>query len=444
MRNAVMKSLKIAILGCGNVGGGVARILTELKEELSVKASCNLELKKIVELYPENSIKRFDLPADLFCGGGRELTKAEADKYIEELVHSDDIDIIVEAIGGSGDSIYRTAVDICKSKKHLVTANKALLAERGKGIFDAANENNVIIGYEASVCAAIPIVKTIKECFTGDSIVSISGIMNGTSNYILSRMQNENLDFREALKMARKEGYAEADPTLDINGYDAGHKLIILIKLAFGINITIKDLSVKGIDNINREDIGFASEIDSKIKLICYAKRIDGKIYATVCPMMVKNSNFLSEVNGPTNAVRVINKYSGRHILIGSGAGSLETASSIVADIVFIARYSAKMKNDFKKSDFSFINPRHFVFPYMIIFDTVDIPGITGLVTTSVGHQDINIDTVGHNRHIKDRALFSVATTPCTLQQVENAIKEIRSTNPKVLLKEPKIMPILY
>jgi homoserine dehydrogenase len=444
MRNAVMKSLNIAILGCGNVGGGVARILTELKEELSVKASCNLELKKIVELYPEISIKRFDLPADLFCGGGRELTVAEADKYIEELVHSDDIDIIVEAIGGSGDSIYRTAINICKSKKHLVTANKALLAERGKGIFDAANENNVIVGYEASVCAAIPIVKTIKECFTGDSIVSISGIMNGTSNYILSKMQNENLEFKEALKMARKEGYAEADPTLDINGYDAGHKLIILIKLAFGINITIKDLLVKGIDNINKEDIGFASEIDSKIKLICYAKRIDGKIYATVCPMMVKNSNFLSEVNGPTNAIRVINKYSGRHILIGSGAGSLETASSIVADIVFIARYSAKMKNDFKKSDFSFINPSHFVFPYMIIFDTVDIPGITGLVTTSVGHQDINIDTVGHNRHIKDRALFSVATTPCTLQQVENAIKEIRSSNPKVLLKEPKIMPILY
>ena len=439
-----MKSLNIAILGCGKVGGGVARILTELKEELSVRASCNIELKKIVELYPENTLKRFDLPSSLFCGGGKNLTKQEAAKYINEVTGSDEIDLVVETIGGSDDFIYNTAISICKSKKHLVTANKALLAERGKGIFDVARDNKVIIGYEASVCAAIPIVKTLKESFTGDSIISISGIMNGTSNYILSMMQNENLEFKEALRLAQKEGYAEADPTLDINGYDAGHKLIILTKLAFGIDISMNELSVKGIDNIKREDIGFAAEIESKIKLICYAKKINGKIYATVCPMMVKKSNFLSEVNGATNAVRVVNKYSGRHILLGSGAGSFETASSIVADIVFIARYAQNIRDDFKKSGSDFLSASHFVFPYIIIFNTVDIPGITGLVTTSIGNQDINIDTVGHNRHIKDRALFSVATTPCTLQQIENAIREIRKSKPEVLLDEPKIMPILY
>ncbi len=439
-----MKSLNIAILGCGKVGGGVAQILTELKEELSSRASRNIELKKIVELDPENTLKKFDLPLNLFCGGGKKLSKQEASEYINEITGSDEIDIVVETIGGSDDFIYNTAVSICKSGKHLVTANKALLAERGKGIFDAAGDNNVIIGYEASVCAAIPIVKTLKESFTGDSIISISGIMNGTSNYILSMMQNENLAFNEALKLAQQEGYAEADPALDINGYDAGHKLIILTRLAFGIDISMKELSVNGIDNITREDIGFAEEIESKIKLICYAKRIDGKIYATVCPMMVKKSNFLSEVNGATNAVRIINKYSGRHILLGSGAGSLETASSIVADIVFIARYAQNIRNDFKKSGFEFLNARHFVFPYIIIFNTVDIPGITGLVTTSIGNQSINIDTVGHNRHIKDRALFSVATTPCTLQQIEDAIAEIKKGRPEVLLEKPKIMPILY
>jgi homoserine dehydrogenase len=439
-----MKSLNIAILGCGKVGGGVAQILTELKEELSARASCNIELKKIVELNPENTLKKFDLPLNLFCGGGRNLTKQEAVKYINEITGSDEIDLVVETIGGSDDFIYNTAISICKSKKHLVTANKALLAERGKGIFDAARDNNVIIGYEASVCAAIPIVKTLKESFTGDSIISISGIMNGTCNYILSMMQNENLEFKEALRMAQKEGYAEADPTLDINGYDAGHKLIILTKLAFGIDITMDELSVKGIDNINKEDIGFASEIESKIKLICYAKKVDGKVYATVCPMMVKKSNFLSEVNGATNAVRVINKYSGRHILLGSGAGSLETASSIVADIVFIARYAQNIRSDFKRSSSDFISAKHFVFPYIVIFNTVDIPGITGLVTTSIGNQDINIDTVGHNRHIKDRALFSVATTPCALEQIEKAVEDIKKTKPEVLLDQPKIMPILY
>lgn len=439
-----MKSLNIAILGCGKVGGGVAQILTELKEELSLRASCNIELKKIVELYPENTVKNFNIPLNLFCGGGKNITRENAGKYIKEVTDSDEIDLVVETIGGSDDFICNTAIEICKSGKHLVTANKALLAERGSGIFDAARENDVVVGYEASVCAAIPIVKTLKESFTGDSIISISGIMNGTSNYIMSMMQNENLEFNEALKLAQKEGYAEADPTLDINGYDAGHKLIILIKLAFGIDISMDELSVKGIDNINKEDIGFASEIESKIKLICYAKKVDGKIYATVCPMMVKKSNFLSEVNGATNAVRVINKYSGRHILLGSGAGSLETASSIVADIVFIARYAQNIKNDFKKSSSDFLSSKHFVFPYIVIFNTVDSPGITGLVTTSIGNQNINIDTVGHNRRIKDKAVFSVATTPCTLQQIENAIGEIRKSKPDVLLNEPKIMPILY
>jgi homoserine dehydrogenase len=439
-----MKSLNIAILGCGKVGGGVAQILTELKEELSARASCNIELKKIVELNPENTLKKFDLPLNLFCGGGRNLTKQEAVKYINEITDSDEIDLVVETIGGSDDFIYNIAISICKSKKHLVTANKALLAERGKGIFDTARDNNVIIGYEASVCAAIPIVKTLKESFTGDSIISISGIMNGTCNYILSMMQDENLEFKEALMLAQKEGYAEADPTLDINGYDAGHKLIILTKLAFGIDISMDELSVKGIDNINKEDIGFAAEIESKIKLICYAKKVDGKIYATVCPMMVKKSNFLSEVNGAINAVRVINKYSGRHILLGSGAGSLETASSIVADIVFIARYAQNIRNDFQKSGSDFLSAKHFVFPYIVIFNTVDIPGITGLVTTSIGNQDINIDTVGHNRHIKDRALFSVATTPCKLQQIEKAVEDIKRIKPEVLLDQPKIMPILY
>lgn len=439
-----MKSLNIAILGCGKVGGGVAQILTELKEELSARASCRIELKKIVELNPESTLKKFNLPLNLFCGGGKNLSKQESVKYINEITGSDEIDLVVETIGGSDDFIYETAVSICKSGKHLVTANKALLAERGTGIFDAARDNKVIVGYEGSVCAAIPIIKTLKESFTGDSIISISGIMNGTCNYILSMMQNENLEFKDALRLAQKEGYAEADPTLDINGYDAGHKLVILAKLAFGIDIAMNELSVKGISNINKEDIGFAAEIESKIKLICYAKKVDGKIYATVCPMMVKKSNFLSEVNGATNAVRVVNKYSGRHILLGSGAGSLETASSIVADIVFIARYAQNIQYDVRKSSSDFLSARHFVFPYIVIFNTVDIPGITGLVTTSIGNQNINIDTVGHNRHIKDRALFSVATTPCTLQQIESSIEEIRKSKPGVLLDEPKIMPILY
>ena len=215
--------------------------------------------------------------------------------FIKEIISSDEIDLVVETIGGTSDFVYNLCLKILNSGKHLVTANKALLAERGKAIFDAAEKNNVKIGFEAAVCGAIPIIKTIKESFTGDKILSVSGIMNGTSNYILTQMQNEKLEFNEALRMAQEKGYAEADPSLDINGGDAGHKLILLTKLAFGIDISMDELSISGIENITKEDIDFATEIDATIKLICYAKKVNGDIFATVKPMLVKSSNFLAK-----------------------------------------------------------------------------------------------------------------------------------------------------
>lgn len=439
-----MESFNIAIIGCGTVGGGVAQILTEMQEELAIRASRPVHVKKIVELYPQQASKRFNLPIDIFCGNGKDLTHEEANTFITEILGSDDIDLVVETVGGTSDFVYNLAVDICKAGKHLVTANKALLAERGNGIFTAAHENNVSIGYEAAVCGAIPIIKTLKESFSGDTTISVSGILNGTSNYILTMMQNENLEFKDALKMAQENGYAEADPTLDINGGDAGHKLVLLIKLAFGIDISMNQLSLKGIENISKEDIEFAEEIDSKIKLICYAKRMNGKIYATVCPMVVKNSNFLSGVNEATNAIRVTNKYGGKHIFVGKGAGSLETASSIIGDIVFAAKYACNMIHVTQQTNYDFIDAKYFEFPYIITFDTLDIPGITGIVTTSIGHQNINIDTVSHNRHKTNQATFSVASMPCTLEQIEKAIDEINKTRPGMLLHAPKVMPILF
>ena len=439
-----MDRLNIAILGCGTVGGGVAQIITEINQELSIRAKTQIVLKKIVELSPVKASERFNLPIGLFCGGGRDLTGTEANEFIREIISSDEIDLVVETIGGKSDFVFNLCLDILNSGKHLVTANKALLAERGKAIFDAAEAKNVKIGFEAAVCGAIPIIKTIQESFTGDKVLSVSGIMNGTSNYILTQMQDEKLEFGEALKLAQENGYAEADPLLDINGGDAGHKLILLIKLAFGIDVSKEDLSIIGIENITKEDIDFASEIDAKIKLICYAKKVNGDIYATVRPMLVKNSNFLSDVSGATNAVRINNKYSGVHFLVGKGAGSTETAMSIVSDIVFIARYGEKIQNIPAKEERNLAESHKFVFPYLISFQTGNIPGTTGFITTAIGNQEINIETVSHNRHKGEKAMFSVATMPCTLGQIENAIQKIRSEKPGMLLSEPKIMPILY
>jgi homoserine dehydrogenase len=439
-----MDTLNIAILGCGTVGGGVAQIITEINRDLATRANKKIVLKRIVELYPLKAAERFNLPLDLFCGAGKDLTNDEANKYVQEIISSDEINLVVETIGGKSDFVYNLCLGILNSGKHLVTANKALLAERGKKIFETAEAKNVKIGFEAAVCGAIPIIKTIKESFTGDKVLSVSGIMNGTSNYILSQMQNEKLEFGTALKMAQESGYAEADPSLDINGGDAGHKLILLIKLAYGIDISKEDLSITGIENITKEDIDFASEIDAKIKLICYAKKVNGDIYATVRPMLVKNSNFLSEVSGATNAVRINNKYSGIHILVGKGAGSTETAMSIVSDIIFIARYGDKIQNLPAKQQRKFADAREFVFPYLITFHTGNIPGTTGFIATAIGKQEINIETVSHNRHTGEKAMFSVATMPCTLGQIENAIEEIKNEKPGMLLSEPKIMPILY
>ncbi len=427
-----MKPLNIAILGCGTVGGGVAKILTEQKELLSKRAGREINLKVIAELNPEAAIKRFGLDAKYFSKNS-----------IKEIIEMQDIDLVVETMGGKSDFVHDTCLNVLKSGKNLVTANKALLAERGADIFAEAEARSLQLGYEAAVCGAIPIIKGIKECFTGDIIEQVSGIMNGTSNYILTQMQYQGLDFAEALKLAQQNGYAEADPSLDINGGDASHKLILLLKLAFGLDVTMDELSIAGIQKITKNDMDFAKEINASIKLICFAKLEDSKVYAMVRPMVVKNANTLSSVNFAVNAVRLDNKYSDTHFLIGKGAGSSETAMSIVSDIVFIARHGDVPAYK-EESKYTLGDSKKVSFPYLISFRTNNLPGTTGLITTAIGKQGINIETVGHNRFNGDTADFSIETESCTLESIEKAIEEIKTIKSDLLLEEPKILPILY
>ncbi len=431
-----MKPLNIAILGCGTVGGGVAQILTKEKELLSARAQREISLKYIAELNPQAAIKRFGLEEKYFLAEGQPVT-------IDKILQDKDIDVVVETMGGKSDFVHNTCLNVLKNGKHLVTANKALLAERGADIFAQAAQNKLQLGYEAAVCGAIPIIKGIKECFTGDIIESVSGIMNGTSNYILTQMQLQNLDFAQALKLAQENGYAEADPSLDINGGDASHKLILLIKLAYGLKVSMQELSVVGIEDINKNDMDFAKEINASIKLICLAKLKDKKVYATVRPMAVKNDNTLSKVNYAVNAVRLDNKYSDTHFLIGKGAGSTETAMSIVSDIVFIARHG-QVETYNEKGQYVLGDAKEISFPYLVSFKTKNLPGTTGLITTCIGKQGINIETVGHNRFSGETADFSIETDTCSLKTIEAAIEDIKKERPELLLEEPKILPILY
>lgn len=434
---------RVAILGCGTVGGGVARILLEQKEALRERAGVEIVLARIVDLMPAHSAQRHGIPRKLYAGAGDELTVAHADAETKRILEDPNIDLVVETVGGSGPAIFATARGVLECRKHLVTANKALLAKHGDELLDAARKAGKAVGFEAAVSAAIPIIKVLNECLTGDEIQSISGIMNGTSNYILSKMTEDGQGFGDALRDAQAKGYAEADPSLDINGGDAGHKLTLVLRLAFGLDVAFEDLPRHGIDTVTAGDVAFAHEMQGVIKLICHAQRVGDAVHAAVCPMIVKRTNLLSKIDGATNAIRVIGRYAGEIVFIGQGAGSLETGSAIVSDIVFLARHGEHALPKVATTDFRLRPLGELELPYNIVFETADLPGMTGIVTTAIGRQRINIDTVSHNRHQVDHAEFAIATMPCTRAQVEWAVRDIQANHPNALLGEPRVVPIL-
>jgi homoserine dehydrogenase len=436
-------AFRVAILGCGTVGGGVARILLDQAQALRDRAGSEMELARIVDLFPGPSSERHGIPRALYAGEGAELTPAQASEEIERVLSDPEIDLVVETIGGSGESILRTTRAALEHGKHLVTANKALLALHGEELLAAARTHGKGVGFEAAVCGAIPIIKGVRECLTGDEIQSISGIMNGTSNFILSKMASEGQSFAAALADAQAMGYAEADPTLDINGGDAGHKLTILLRLAFGLDVAFADIPRQGIDTVTAGEVVFAHEMGGVIKLICHAQREGDAVYVTVRPMIVKRTNLLSKIDGATNAVRVMGRYAGEIVMIGQGAGSLETGSAIVSDIVFLARYGDHAPPEPPKSGLRLRPLGELKLPYNIVFETADVPGITGIVATAIGAQDINIDSVSHNRHENDNAEFAIATMPCTRTQIDRAVKDIQENHPGSLLGQPRILPIL-
>jgi len=405
---------RVAILGCGTVGGGVA-----------------------------HSAERHGIPRTLYAGSGATLDPERANAEIERILGDETIDLVVETIGGSGDAILSVTRTALERGKHLVTANKALLAKHGGELTRVSREQRRGLGFEAAVCGAIPIIKGLTECLTGDELQSISGIMNGTSNYILSQMTSEGQSFEASLRDAQAKGYAEADPTLDINGGDAGHKLTIVLRLAFGLDLAFEDLPRQGIDTITAGDVEFAEEMDGVIKLICHAQRKDDSVYAAVRPMIVKRSNLLSKIDGATNAVRVVGRYAGEIVEIGQGAGGPETASAIVSDIVFLARHGEISSPPPSEGRLRLRPLGALAMPYNIVFETADVPGITGIVATAIGRQDINIHTVSHNRHEDENAEFAIATMPCTRSQVERAVLDIQQNHPGSLHAEPRILPIL-
>lgn len=319
------KPFVVGLAGFGTVGSGVARALEESADMIRQRTGRDIVIKTVL-VRDAAKTRAVPLPQ------GAELTTDAA-----RLTDDPAIDVVVELMGGieAPGALISRALDM---GKHVVTANKALLAENGAGLFRKAAEKGLSLLYEASVAGGIPIVQTLKESLAGNRITSLVGILNGTSNYILSEMTTSGLDFATALGQAQEKGYAEADPTLDIDGHDAAHKLVLLIRLAYGAEYPYAEMPVQGIRHMDKLDIGFAREFGYRIKLLGQVREVDGKLEAGVFPTLVHHKFLLASVGGAYNAVRVEGNAVGSLFLHGRGAGDMPTASAVLGDLLTVAR----------------------------------------------------------------------------------------------------------
>jgi len=417
--NMKPKSIKVGILGCGTVGAGVVRCLLENNSHIERHIGARIEIKKISDLYPK--IKRdVKIPSGLMT------------KNSDSVINDPEIDIIIELIGGTTIS-KKLIIDAMNNGKHVVTANKALLAVAGKELHKIARKNNVGLFYEASVAGGIPIIKALREGFTANKINSLFGIVNGTCNYIFCRMFESNLSFDRALEEAMEKGYAEADPTLDIEGIDSKHKIGIAASLAFGQWIPQKSIYVEGITKITDVDVKSAMEMGYKIKLLAIAKFEDEKIEVRVHPTLIPESSLLSSVNGVFNAVEVDGFPIGKTMFYGQGAGMHATASAVVADIVDIAR-NILHDSPQRLQTFSFgkkaipvkkiadIETRYF-----IRCTVLDRPSVIAHISAELGKRNISISSViqHEEKTEEDFSIIIFMTHTSRERDVQSAIKAI-------------------
>ena len=319
-----MKPIKVGLLGIGTVGAGTFAVLKRNHEEISRRAGRSIEITMVADLDVERA---------------RALTNGECDVVNDAnlVVNHPDIDIVIELIGGYG--IAKTLVmKAIANGKHVVTANKALLATHGNEIFQAAQQQGVMVAFEAAVAGGIPIIKALREGLTANRIQWIAGIINGTTNFILSEMRDKGLDFNTVLKEAQRLGYAEADPTFDIEGVDAAHKATLMASIAFGIPLQFEKAYVEGITKLQATDIQYAEQLGYRIKLLGIAKRTAQGIELRVHPTLIPAKRLIANVEGAMNAVLVHGDAVGATLYYGKGAGAEPTASAVIADLIDIAR----------------------------------------------------------------------------------------------------------
>ncbi|MGC1456460.1 MAG: homoserine dehydrogenase [Nitrospirota bacterium] len=381
------KSINVGIIGFGTVGTGTARILIESADIIRRRLGVPVVLKKISDL-------------DLKRDRGIKLGDVKLTSDAQSLINDPEIDIVVELIGG-----YKPAkefiLDALRNKKHVVTANKALLAVHGEEIYAAADKAGVTVGFEASVAGGIPILAAIRSGLAANNIRSIHGIVNGTCNYILTLMTNEGRKFDEVLKEAQAKGYAEADPTFDIEGIDSAHKLAVITMLTYGTPVKFNDIYTEGISKITPLDIDFAKELGYKIKLLAITKMVNGEIEARVHPTMLPGEYPIAAVDGVFNALSIVGDAVGSTMFYGRGAGDMPTGSAVVGDIIDIGRdilagsVNRSPLVGFRERSVLKIRAMDDILScYYLRFSVRDKPGVLSRVSGVLGKNNISISSV--------------------------------------------------
>ncbi len=397
-----MQKINIGLLGFGTVGAGLAKLLIENRDVITARLGAELVLKKVVDI-------------DTTTDRGVNLPPGTLSADAATIIDDPDIPIVIEMIGGQTIAKDLMLAAIAKGK-HIVTANKALLATSGQEIFDAAHKSGVDVAYEASCGGCMPVVKTLRESLVGTRVQAMRGILNGTCNYILTKISADGSPFKEALAAAQKAGYAEADPSLDVDGHDTAHKLAILTSLAYGTELNLNDIYVEGISQIEPADIQYASEAGYCIKLLAISKNSGDSIDARVHPTMLPKDHLLSAINGRVNAVVITADAVDDIMLYGYGAGMMPTGSAVVADCVDLARNLLQghpNRVPFLGHQVDQIHPiaitpiKELSTHYYVRFSALDQPGVLSTISGVLGDHGISIKTV-HQKGRKNNGAVPV------------------------------------
>ncbi|OQP88065.1 homoserine dehydrogenase [Rhizobium rhizosphaerae] len=430
-------ALKLGVAGLGTVGASLMRILTERRESLATTCGRPIE---VVAVTARSRGKDRGIALDGITWYDDAAT----------LAREAEIDVFVELMGGAGDPAYSAVKTALGRGLHVVTANKALLAAHGMELAALAEEQGALLNYEAAVAGGIPVIKAIRESMTGNTISRVYGIMNGTCNYILTRMEKEGLTFDACLKEARRLGYAEADPTFDIEGNDTAHKLAILTSLAFGTAIAPDDIYLEGISNISIEDIQAAADLGYRIKLLGVAQRTESGIEQRVHPTMVPIASVIAQVDGVTNAVAIEADILGELLMVGPGAGGNATASAVLGDIADIAksRPGAQRVPAFGRPTDALLPYRRAQIQnheggYFIRLKVQDRTGVFASIATAMAANGISLESIMQHskKPVEEGAQTIILVTHATHEEsVRKAVGVIRGEG--YLMGEPQVIRI--